>query len=189
MFSGPLRNLLLRSFLAAVMTLCFLSATGAETTPPKSMETRYTSISYPGDKGLLEFDHKIAPASAVLARDNAKAVEMTKEHVDRIIFRVKMLLDMYPPNFHFNIIVFDTNDEIKNAYRGFGMTGAVPIAFYRHKSRTIYLSIDKIAPGIFAHEVAHAVINTFFPSPPPSQVQEILAQYVDRHLWDSITPP
>lgn len=184
MFRGALRNLLLCSFLAAVMTLCFLSATEAEVTPPKSIETRYASIAYPGDKGLLDFVHTIAPASAVLVRDNAKAVETAKEHVDQIIFRVKVLLDMHPPDFHFNIIVYNTHDELKSAYWEFGMTGAAPVAFYRHKSRTIYLSLDKIAPGIFAHEVAHAVINAFFPSPPPAQVQEILAQYVDRHLWD-----
>ena len=37
--------------------------------------------------------------------------------------------------------------------------------------------------GVLAHEVAHAIINQYFAVPPPSKVQEILSQYVDKHLW------
>jgi hypothetical protein len=32
--------------------------------------------------------------------------------------------------------------------------------------------------------MAHAVINFYFKVPPPAKMQEILAQYVDLHVWD-----
>jgi hypothetical protein len=64
------------------------------------------------------------------------------------------------------------------------MLGAVPVAFYSHGSRTIVISIDDITDRILAHEIAHAVICAYFLPPPPVRMQEILAQYVDKHLWD-----
>ncbi len=164
--------------------MLFLSSAVLGQGPQNTLQTRYSTISYPDREGLLDFGRRIGPDSYGLVRDNAKAGEMVKEDVDRIVFRVKTLLDMHPPGFRFDIIVFNTYGEIKEAYRGLGMTGNAPVAFYRQKSHTIYLSLDRLTAGILAHEVAHAVINAFFTTPPPAQMQEILAQYVDRHLWD-----
>lgn len=176
-----LRNLLAPGLLAAVL---LLSRPAFGQGPQNTLQTMYSTISYPDGDGLLDLGRRINKDSYGLVRDREKAAGMVREDVDRIVFRVKALLDMHPPDFRFDVVVFRTYGELKEAYRGLGMTGKAPVAFYRQKSHTIYLSLDKLTAGILAHEVAHAVINAFFAAPPPAQVQEILAQYVDRHLWD-----
>jgi hypothetical protein len=43
--------------------------------------------------------------------------------------------------------------------------------------------VDNVSDGVFAHEIAHAVIYKYFPRPPSSTAQEVLTQYVDKYLW------
>ena len=107
--------------------------------------------------------------------------------MDNIVERVSKLLDMYPYDVHFTINLYHANKDIEMAFRELGGLRAlegVPIAFYSHKRKTIYVSIDKLTPGVLAHEIAHAIINVYFETPPPERMQEILAQYVDKHLWE-----
>lgn len=157
-------------------------ATG--TAAHRTLQTRYASVSYTDAGGLIEFGRRIGPGSASLVRDNDRARALVKEELDRMVFRVRSLLDMYPPDFHFEIVILKTYADVKLTYAGLGMAGPAPIAFYRQKSHTIYLGLDRLTPGVLGHEIAHAVINAFFPTPPPAQMQEILARYVDRHLPD-----
>ncbi|MEK6532141.1 MAG: hypothetical protein AABZ23_06595 [Deltaproteobacteria bacterium] len=107
-----------------------------------------------------------------------------KDNVDDIVDRVKRLLDINPKDFRFTIYIFNSYAGLENAYLEHGMLGVAPIAFYSHNSRAIYLTIERLNPGVFAHEVAHALINVYFAVPPPADMQEVLAQYVDRNLWD-----
>lgn len=178
------RMLLLPGCLVAVLALSLSPAWAQPRHYDKSLETMYASVSYHDAQSLLDFGRRIGTGEAALVRDDDRAKEMVKEDIDRLVFRVKSLLDMHPPHFRFNIIILSTYGEIKKAYRDLGIEGTVPIAFYRQKSHTIYVSLDKLSAGVFAHEVAHAVINAFFSTPPPAQMQEILAQYVDKHLKD-----
>jgi len=97
------------------------------------------------------------------------------------------LLDMYPFDLSIKICVYQSHRDIESAYSHLtplGAFGKTPIAFYSHRSRTIYVSVENTGAGVLAHEIAHAVINFYFPEPPPERMQEILAQYVDKHLWE-----
>jgi hypothetical protein len=109
---------------------------------------------------------------------------LAQGRVDRIVERVKAVFDMYPPDLHFGIYLFQTYDEIENAYKTMGIWGKAPIAFYSHRTKAIYISIEDITDRILAHEIAHAIINFYFGTQPPGKMQEILAQYVDKHLWE-----
>ena len=60
------------------------------------------------------------------------------------------------------------------------LKGDVPVAFYSHKDKTIYLSADNVTDRVLVHEIAHAVMNAYFIPLPPRHVQEILAHYVER---------
>jgi hypothetical protein len=57
-------------------------------------------------------------------------------------------------------------------------------AFYIQKNDTIYLNIDDLHEGMLAHEMAHAIIGRYFLVRPPRSTAEILAQYVDKHLFE-----
>ena len=78
---------------------------------------------------------------------------------------------MYPDNFHIKISLYPQYKE--------GM-----VALYSHKTKSITVYADRVTDGVFAHEIAHAVICNYFSEPPPRKIQEILAQYVDRYLWE-----
>ncbi len=149
----------------------------------KTLETKYTTIYYPDDKSLLLFGEKISRTKPILRGNGRETQKAVREIVDRIIFRVKMLLDMHPRKFHPRIRIYRTYKELEDIYRKMGLSGKTPLAFYSARDKTIYLTVERLNDGVFAHEVAHGVINTYFKIPPPARMQEILAQYVDVHLW------
>lgn len=107
-----------------------------------------------------------------------------KTRVDEIMGKVQATLDMYPSAFRISILLYPDYQTVEKIFRQFTMTGNVPLAFYSNKTKTIYVNVDSVTVGVLAHEMAHAVINFYFEVPPPAKMQEILAQYVDLHIWD-----
>lgn len=149
-----------------------------------ALETRYATIVFDDEGDLFEFGKRLGGPGSVASRSNPNVRAHVKESVDRIVFRVKVLLDMHPEAVRFIVHLHPTEKGLNAAYGGAGAMGDAPIAFYSHKSRTIHVGLKNATDRVFAHEVAHAVINSYFSVPPPPQVQEILAQYVDKHLWE-----
>ncbi len=107
-----------------------------------------------------------------------------KTRVDEIIEKVQATLDMYPPDLRISIMLYPDYKSIQKIFRSFSLAKNIPLAFYSHKTKSIYVDVSSITDGVLAHEMAHAVINFYFPVPPPVKMQEILAQYVDLHIWD-----
>lgn len=156
----------------------------AKERPPLRFDTRYAAVYYSDEEDLLTFGKKISTGLSYLMRSRVKAKEGIRGDVDRIIARVSDILDMHPNNLFFSVNIYKDYVEITVAYREFSPAGKSPVAFYAHRTKTIYVNLDKLNDGIFAHEAAHAVISIYFGTPPPTKMQEILAQHVDRHLWD-----
>ncbi|MBI5048576.1 MAG: hypothetical protein HZB54_06490 [Deltaproteobacteria bacterium] len=146
--------------------------------------TQYASIYYLNDSDLNTFTRSIGKGFTFFGESQEKNPMLAKNRVDAIVERVRRLLDMYPPNLHFKVYIYPTYRELGLKYLGTGNFGKSPIAFYNHKTAAIYISLPDITGGVLAHEIAHTVINFFFAVPPPTAMQEILAQYVDRHLWE-----
>lgn len=144
------------------------------------LETFYTSVYYQEHEDILEFAGRISRGPYAPRRESTEL----KQDIDKIIYRVKTLLDMYPQNMRFSVRIYKDPLGVRERYAEHSKKGKAPIAFYSHQTKTIYCALPNLSGGIFAHEVAHAVINFYFPVTPPSQMQEILAQYVDKHLWD-----
>ncbi len=107
-----------------------------------------------------------------------------KTRVDEVMEKVRATLDMYPSDLHISILLYPDHQSIEKIFRQITMTGNIPLAFYSNKTKTIYVNVESITDGVMAHEMAHAVINFYFKVPPPAKMQEILAQYVDLHIWD-----
>lgn len=133
----------------------------------KIFKTKYSVIHYTQDKDLSDFLWRLGGTRFDFLNDT----NLARNRIDRIIERVEAILDMWPKDF--NIDVYLHRKEL--AYNKF--------AYYEHRTKSIHASVDNASDGIFAHEVAHAVISQYFSSPPPSKAQEILTQYVDKYLW------
>lgn len=134
----------------------------------KTFKTQYTTIYYSNSQ---ELDAFLWRAGGLKNVDLEQQGPLAENRVDRIVQQVEAILDMYPERFHVDMFLYPQYKE------GF-------IAFYSHSTKSITIFVDRVTDGVFAHEMAHAVINSYFPTPPPKRIQEILTQYVDRHLWE-----
>jgi hypothetical protein len=150
----------------------------------KTYQTLYATISSASDADRFRFTLNIGSGISFLSPSPETNPLLVKTRVDRIVETVKSLLDMHPPALRFTISLCKTRTAVAVAYKALGMLDAAPIAFYSHRSRTIVVAIDDITDRILAHEIAHAIICNYFVVPPPARMQEILAQHVDKHLWD-----
>ena len=179
-------NITLYHFVAIFILIFPVSAFACDSLP-KSVGTKYATICYANERGLQRFTKSIGKGSSFFSDGSEKDPSETGKKVDSLVERVSRLLDMHPFDLYINIYVYQNHNEIERAYTHMttlGVFGRIPIAFYSHKNRTIHVSVENISAGILAHEIAHAVINFYFPEPPPERMQEILAQYVDKHLWE-----
>jgi hypothetical protein len=134
---------------------------------PETFRTKSAVIYYDRDKDLTDFIWRIGGQTVELPRDRALATS----RVDRLIERVQAILDMQPKNFKVKI------------YLAGELLGPNRVAYYQYRTKEIHVSVHLVTDGVLAHEIAHAVIDRYFATPPSSKVQEILTQYVDRHLW------
>lgn len=134
----------------------------------KRFETNRATIFYSENGELSDFLWKIGR----LRLDQPVPTSLAKSRVDRIVEQVEAVLDMYPVNFHVDIYLRSGYEEGN-------------IAVYSNRTKSITVFVDRVTDGVLAHEIAHAVINAYFSTPPPSKIQEILCQYVDVHLWQN----
>ena len=178
-------KLLLGCLVAFSMILLFPFASAiSDDRAHGSYETEYATIYYYQEDALTDSIDTISSNTLIVGQDGEKNLIVMKDNIDRMVSRVKGLLGIYPPNLHFKIHIYSTYNELMSLFREIGMTGDAPVAFYSHRYKTIYLSAEKLNDRVLAHEITHVVINSYFDTPPPVQIQEILAHYVERHLGD-----
>jgi hypothetical protein len=178
----------------AVLLLLLPQAIPAQESP-KVYQTKYAAISYVEEKDLHTFTRNTASGFSFLRESPERNPLLVRTQVDKIVETIFSLLDMHPLNLRFGITLYRTKEEVSiayykasegaNAYNGQRTANAAPIAFYSHRTRNIAVATDNITDGILAHEIAHAVISAYFAVPPPARMQEILAQYMDKHFRDN----
>jgi hypothetical protein len=180
-------------FIIALFLIIFMPSAVLSQESDKTYQTKYVAISYADEKDLQTFTRNIGSGGLSFLRESPeKNPLLAKTRVDKIVETICSLLDMHPPNLRFGIALYRTQSEVTtayyrasgsaNAYKAQGAAGAAPIAFYSHGPRTIAVAIDNISDNILAHEIAHAIISAYFVTPPPARMQEILAQYMDKHF-------
>ncbi|MDD5136112.1 MAG: hypothetical protein PHN63_02045 [Candidatus Omnitrophica bacterium] len=108
--------------------------------------------------------------------------EQVARRVDSLLKRAEELLDMYPSNLRITIKIFKDESSVGEAY--FKIFGTRPDykAFFIYQYKTIYTSEFGISDSVIIHEMAHAVVDSYFSVNPPSKASEVLAIYVDMHL-------
>jgi len=146
-------------------------------------ESNCCTIQYSNDAYLHTFTLRIG-GFTYTSRGLDDNPSNVRTRIDEIMERVQATLDMYPSDLHISILLYPDHQSMEKIYRRFTLTGNTPLAFYSNKTKSIYVNVAGITGGVLAHEMAHAVINFYFEVPPPAKMQEILAQYVDLHIWD-----
>ncbi|MBU1996447.1 MAG: hypothetical protein KKD07_06940 [Candidatus Omnitrophica bacterium] len=133
----------------------------------KLFKTKYADIYYSSDKDIDTFIWRLGGQRMEFLNN----LDLASNRVDRIVNRVQTILDMWPEDF--KIIIYLHPETL----------GPNKVAYYEYQTASLHFSIDYASDGVVAHEMAHAIINQYFPSRSPSKMQEILSQYVDEHLW------
>ncbi len=180
MIRNGLRFLISVLFITFFPVLSPIEAVGSDW---KVLQSNCCKIQYLDDTHLRTFTLRIGGFRFTSngLDDNPDNV---KSKIDEVMGKVQTILDMYPDDLAISISLHVDHLSLGRIFRDFSETGTIPIAFYANKSKTIYVDISSVTDGVLAHEMAHAVINFYFDVPPPAKMQEILAQYVDLHLWD-----
>jgi hypothetical protein len=144
---------------------------------------------------LEDFEDAIDYSGRVFSKlfsssDGDDLQENVKNEVDALYRRMQEILKMRKKIKKVTIKILRNREEMKSAYRYIYRAGdrtstkKVPRAWFSHKNNEIYVNLDDLDEGMLAHEMAHSIIDNYLLINPPRTAPEILAQYVDNHLFD-----
>lgn len=108
---------------------------------------------------------------------------------DTLFHRAQELLDMYPPGIHVTVKVARAREQITTIHAARYGYGTEAIAFYVVENNTIYAAMGDVSESVLAHEMAHCIIDHYFRARPPRKIEELLAMYVDEHVFSGISGP
>ena len=155
------------------------------------LDSKYVEIHYHSTKDLKEFDNNIDfPISSMglkwlFKEKNPNDIENEiKQKVDAVYEKAQEILDMRKPMKKVTIIVSHDKLELHSLYQKIYKTSCHFRAWYVYESNTVYVNANDVHEGILAHEFAHSIIDNYLLIRPPEATAEILARYVDRHLFD-----
>ena len=167
--------------------------------PWQNLETKYTIIYYQSLEDLKKFNKNInypqggwGLLKGLFSRPCPdELIDKIGKKVDVLYVRVQEILDMHKKVKKVKIIVYPNKGQLNTAYSEIYKVPSLSYetsspfrAWYIYEYNTIYLNVDDLHEGMLAHEMAHAIIDHYLLVRPPKATAEILARYVDRHLFE-----
>jgi hypothetical protein len=149
------------------------------------IKSHYATINYEKEEYLIKFSEAIAPGSPSYSSSNRRtltAEEVVIQEIDELIEKVKRLLDLFPEEVKFRIVLLPLNDDVRRIYSARYRTHVDYIAFYALEDKTVFISINDVSIRVLAHELAHVVLDHSFYGCPSVDVQENLARFVETHI-------
>lgn len=110
---------------------------------------------------------------------------IVKDALDALYVEVSDILDIHMYSFEISLVIVPDKVRIAEIIAECGGKYIEVPSFYYYEENTIYISWEDFTIGMFAHEVAHAVISHYFVVPPPEKLQEVLAGYVEYSIRKS----
>jgi len=156
----------------------------------RKIEGKYVMVYYsnePDKARYLTEQLNIRPSDKISAGQPLKAKDTCEEELaqvlDTLFLRVSDILEMHLYSLKINIKVFKNNAELGDIYnRLFKSSLGGKSSFYASDFNSIYVSEDGFKSGIIGHEMSHAIICHYFPTPVPIKIQELLAMYTEYSL-------
>ena len=155
------------------------------------LETRHTIIHYQSIEDLKQFNRKISYHTgkwgvlSTIFRSNSDTLHDTvRKKVDGIFEKVQHLLDMRKRMDKVHIYICSNKKQLQdNYYRIYGKRSRFR-AWYAYELNAVYVNHQDLDEGMLSHELAHSIIDHYLLVRPPRASAEILASYVDLHLFD-----
>lgn len=170
------------AFLACISVLSVVLPAGAA-----EIETRFATVVYERDDLLRRFNEEVSLRSLSYLLRNRGSLTMADEvrnKIDVIVERVETILEMFPKTLKFTVVLVASDQEVRKVYKNRYGRHADFIAFYSPREKTVYVSVRDANLHVFAHEIAHVVIDQYFGVSPSVKIHEVLAQFVESHIED-----
>lgn len=156
----------------------------------QTLESKHTIIHYQSIEDLEKFDKKIkfGPSQwnirQLYSDSEADDFETKmKMKMDALYVRVQKILDMRKKMKKVTINIYRDRDQMNAAHYRLFKKKAKFRSWYVYEKNTVYIGLDDMFAGMLAHEIGHSVIDHYLLVRPPSITAEILARYVDKHLY------
>lgn len=151
------------------------------------LKTQYATIIYEKEELLRKFNKEVSLGSLSYLVRNKKSItfdDEVKNKIDALVERIEALLDMFPIELKFRIILLSSDTDVQKVYRDKYGGKVDYIAFYSPRDKTVFISVGDIRLGVLAHELTHVIADQYFGVSPPAKIHEVLAQFVETHLKD-----
>lgn len=155
------------------------------------LETTHAKIRYHSLKDLKDFNEKIDYSSGLSGmkelfskKSSDDLTNRIQRKIDAVYERVQEILDMRKLMKKVIVNIYHNKKELHAAYYEIFKKPCRLRAWYIHEWNTIFVRADDIHEGMLAHEIAHSIIDHYLSVRPPKATAEILARYVDGHLFD-----
>lgn len=157
----------------------------------QSIETKHATIRYNSIQVLKKLDGKLdySPGGWSLgklfsASGSEGPIGSVKKKVDALFERAQEILGMRGKVKKVKINIYANQKQLHDAYYSITRRTCRIRAWYIFTRHTIYINVNDVHEGMLAHEMAHSIIDHYLMVPPPKATAEILARYVDAHLYD-----
>ena len=177
----------------AVSAALVVFACGVVQAAKLKVETRYLRLTFNSPDDLSRFHKNIdfdsgQGAGGLFAKQSA---EEDQAHLiaklDALYEKVQRILDMRKPNPEkVRVQVHSDKEELAAMFQRVFKRPGFARAWYVYEYNTVYMNVADVHEGMLAHELAHAIIDHFMSVRPPRATAEILATYVDKHLFEEV---
>ena len=156
----------------------------------KKIEGKYVIVYYSDGPDMarhLAEQLNIRPSDQISTGQPLKCKDTCEEELtqmlDTLFLQVSDILEMHLYSLKINIKICKNDTEVRDIHnRLFNSSLGSARSFYASDSNSVYVSEDAFRPGIVGHEMSHAIICHYFPTPVPIKVQELLAMYTEYSL-------
>lgn len=172
----------------SVVVLCGTASAGSF----YKIETKHVTFLFNTENDAMVFRREINyPSSNSLAglfggTDKGDNQRKLIRNVDLLFEKVQSILDMKKKMGKVRVRVFSNKGQLCEAYEKIFHGKCNVRGWYLYEFNTVYLNVKDVHEGMLAHELGHAIIDHYLDVRPPRATAEILAKYVDQHLFDEV---
>ena len=160
----------------------------------KVYKSKKADVIYTDNEQLSEFASKVIPGGGqsfldkVFVGDADISPKALGRHLDTLFLRVQNILNMPRPKLRVKIKLYSKQEDVYKVFmeehggpnaiqKSLGVDSDLP-AFYVKKTNTIHIATDSVNRGMLAHEMAHCVTSNYFVIKIPTNMAELMSQYV-----------
>jgi hypothetical protein len=179
-----------------ILVVCLFASPAIAQSGFKTFKSKKVDVLYSSNKQLNEFASKVIPGGGqsfldkVFVGDADVSPKSLGRHLDTLFLRVQNILNMPRPKQRVMIKLYSNQKEVYNVFMNeYGGPNATQVhlgvgsdlpAFYIKKTNTIHIATDSVNRGMLAHEMAHCVTENYFVIKIPTNMAEVMCQYVDK---------